>query len=93
MKIPKGGNAVVKFGAPWCETCKTIKPILEELDKENEDVEFIDIDVDEDKELAAKYGVRGIPMLLFIRNGVVERTLVGMQSKEDIQENINLLEE
>ena len=93
MKIPKEGNAVVKFGSSWCGPCKTIKPILEELDKENEDVEFVDIDVDEDKELAAKYGVRGIPMLLFIRNGVVERTLVGMQSKEDIQENINLLEE
>ena len=40
MKIPKNGPVVVKIGADWCGPCKQIAPILEELAKENEDVEF-----------------------------------------------------
>ena len=93
MKIPSKGNIVLKFGAEWCGPCKTIKPILEELKKENESVEFIDIDVDEHKELTAKYAVKGIPKIVFIRDGEIQSDLVGMQSKEVIQESINLLVE
>jgi thioredoxin 1 len=54
MSIPAKGNVVVKFGADWCGPCRNLKPILEELKKENEGVDFIDINVDDDKDLSAK---------------------------------------
>jgi len=93
MKIPENGDVVVKFGSERCPPCKAIKPILKELAAENDGIEFLDIDVDEHRELGAKYGIRSIPTVLFIRNGVVESQLVGMQPKTTIQEHINLLVE
>lgn len=93
IEIPEKGNVVVKFGAKWCGPCKQIKPIIKELEKENESIDFIDVDVDENREILGKYMVKGIPKIVFIRDGKVQSELVGMKSKEEIQENINLLVE
>lgn len=93
MIINKKGNVVLKFGSEYCGPCRALKPILKELEKENESIEFIDIDTQEEPELAQKYGVRGIPNVFFIRDGEIQSNLVGLKSKEEIQENINLLME
>ncbi len=93
-KIPEKGNYVVKFGATWCGTCRTLKPIIEELSKEYEDsVEFLNLDVDEDRELAETYGVRGIPSTFFIKDGVVQGQLTGMHPKEEFIERLDKLVE
>ena len=92
IKIPNKGNVVLKFGSSWCGPCKQIKPILEELKKENESVDFIDIDVDKHPELTGKYAVRGIPKMVFIREGKVQSELVGVQSKEIIQQHIDIFD-
>jgi thioredoxin 1 len=91
MSIPAKGNVVVKFGADWCGPCRNLKPILEELKKENEGVDFIDINVDDDKDLSAKYGVRGIPAVFFIKDGEQKTSIVGLKDKREYQEHINLL--
>lgn len=84
---------VLKFGSSWCGPCRQLAPIIEKLKEENKDIEFEDVDVDEDRAKAVKYGVRGIPALFFMRDDEVQSTLVGRVSKEEIQEHINLLGE
>ncbi len=72
---------VVDFWATWCGPCKMIAPILDELSLERKDVKIVKIDVDQNKETAAKYGVRSIPSLYLFTNGKVEASKLGASSK------------
>jgi len=58
--------AVIDFYADWCNPCKIIAPILEELDNEIEGVDFYKINTEEQPELAATFGIQSIPSILFI---------------------------
>lgn len=74
---------VVDFYADWCNPCQAMMPILNELSSEG-DVPFYKVNVDELPDAAALHGIRGIPSLLIIKDGVVKETLAGKQSKEKI---------
>ena len=77
---------ILYFSAPWCQPCKTLGPIVESLSGQ---IDVKKINVDEDTELAAKYGIRNIPTLLFFKNGQVVNKLVGMQTAENILNTYN----
>jgi thioredoxin 1 len=69
---------VVDFWAPWCTPCKMIAPVLEKLAAEYGDkLTIAKVNTDENPQWAMKYGVQGIPTLLFIRDGLVRDTIVG----------------
>ena len=77
---------VLDFYADWCGPCQMLKPILEEVEKEHPDVEFVKVNIDEQQEMAEKYEVMSIPTLVFLDDDdkIVE-TFVGMKSKKDIE--------
>lgn len=80
---------IVKFWATWCGPCKTLNPIMEEIAKENKDLKFVAINVDDSRELIAKYGIKGIPTILYIKDGQVKSIDVGGKSKSDIMKSIH----
>jgi len=81
---------VVDFWAPWCPPCKKIAPVLEEIAKEyGGKIEIKKVNVDEFPQLAAKFDIKGIPALIFFKNGEVVEKLVGAVPKSNITDTIN----
>ena len=85
---------VLKFSASWCGPCRAYKPTFDKVSKMDEfsDIQFEDLDVDENEELAAKYGVRGVPATIFVNNKdeMVDR-LAGLQTEQALVDKIRSL--
>lgn len=75
---------LVDFWAEWCGPCKMIAPIVDEVAKTREDLNFFKVNVDENPETPAQYGVRGIPSLLLFKGGNVVATKVGALTKSQL---------
>ena len=83
---------VVDFWVTWCGPCRMVAPIIEELAKEYDGkITVGKCDVEENEELAAEFGIRNIPTLLFFKNGEVVGKLVGAQSKAKLEEKFQSL--
>ncbi len=76
---------LVDYWAPWCGPCKMVAPILEEVAKDYAGkLTIAKLNIDENVDTPAKYGVRGIPTLTIFKNGNVEATKVGALSKSQL---------
>ena len=83
---------VVDFWATWCGPCRMVSPIISELAEVYEGKVVIGkCDVEENEDLAAEYGIRNIPTILFFKGGEVVNKLVGAQGKAKIDEAIQQL--
>ena len=81
--------AVVDFSAVWCGPCKMVAPVLEEVSEELSDVNFFNIDVDKNMELAQEYKITNIPAILVLKKGEVVNSQIGFAPKDKLIEVIN----
>ena len=76
---------LVDFWAPWCGPCRIIAPHLEELNAERDDLTVVKLNVDENPETAAKYGIMSIPTLILFRDGQPAKTVIGAYPKRKLE--------
>lgn len=78
--------------ALWCKPCRALLPIIEELTNEYEGkVKVGKLDVDNSPEVAANYGIRSVPTLMFFKNGEEVERIIGVVSKQEISEKLDMM--
>ncbi|NDV86440.1 thioredoxin [Aurantimonas aggregata] len=75
---------VVDFWAEWCGPCKMIAPALEEISNEMTNIDVVKVNIDENPDIAATFGVRSIPTLMLFKDGKPAAVQVGAQSKSKL---------
>ncbi len=90
--VNSGKPVVVDFWATWCGPCRRVAPIIEELANDYADQAIVGkIDVEEQDELAAQFGIRNIPTVLFIKDGQVVDKVVGAMAKSAYEDKLKAL--
>lgn len=80
-------TVLIDFYADWCGPCKMMSPIIDKIAEEEKDtVKVGKVNVDENQDLAMKYGVMSIPTIVIIKNGEVSKTFVGVRDINEIKE-------
>lgn len=86
--LDNAGVVVVDFYADWCGPCKMLAPILEEVQEELSEVKIVKVNVDENPDIANKYGITSIPTVKIFKAGADVNTKVGFMPKEMLKESI-----
>ena len=81
---------LLDFWADWCGPCNSIAPILDEIAAEHPEIKVGKVNIDEEDFLSKHFGVQNIPFLVFMKDGKIHKSTVGLQPKEDI---LKLLED
>ena len=90
-ELQNGNNKVfVDFYADWCGPCKMMEPVLDDVSSAMKDtgVVFVKVNADEERELSAEFGVRGIPTFVMIDDGDIKQKFSGVRGKGDLTDTI-----
>ena len=82
------GTVLVDFWADWCGPCRMLSPIVDEVANENPNIKVGKINVDEQQELSAQFGIMSIPTLLVFKNGEKVSESIGLIPKEQVEKMI-----
>lgn len=84
---------ILDFWAVWCGPCKFMEPVIEELEKEYAGkIEIEKINVDENQQMSADYGVMSIPTYIILKDGKEQERIIGATSKDNFQKTISKYE-
>ena len=79
-------KVLVDFYADWCGPCRMLSPVIEEIAKENDEYEFVKVNVDDCPDVSRKYGIMSIPTLIVFENGVEKKKALGFHSLDEVKE-------
>jgi thioredoxin 1 len=80
---------VKKFYGEWCVPCKRLAPVIEEVKSQFLNVKFENYDVDIHSDVASKFGIRSVPTVVIVKDGVEVKRIMGAQSKITYESSIN----
>ena len=76
---------LVDFWAPWCGPCRVVAPVLEEIAQQRDDLRIVKLNVDENQQTAAQFGVLSIPTMILFKNGAPAKTIIGAYPKKKLE--------
>ena len=79
------GTVLVDFFATWCGPCKMLSPVLERVADKHSDIKVVKVDVDKAPDLAARYGVMGVPTMIVFKDGQISTKSVGYKNEAGVE--------
>ena len=83
---------LVYFWAEWCGPCHAVAPVLDQIAEERSDLRLVKVNIDEEPELARRYGVMSIPTMILFDSGEAKAAAVGAQPKSMLEKSLGLVE-
>jgi thioredoxin 1 len=81
---------LVDFWAEWCGPCHAVAPVLEKIVEEHDDIALVKVNIDEEQELASRYGVMSIPTMILFKDGEPSAAVIGAQPKGAIERALGI---